>query len=116
MAIYTKHILSGTPASGRQIKVATTSSTGTTIHTADASATDEIWIYATNSSTADINLTIEFGGTTDPDDLIQLSVPGKAGLTLIIPGLILTGGLVVSAYAGSADVIMLSGYVNRITT
>ena len=115
MAIYTKHTLSGTPASGRQIKVTATSSTGTTIHTADASATDEIWIYATNSSTADVNLTIEYGGTTDPGDLIQLSVPGKAGLTLVIPGLILSGGLVITAYASIASVIMIGGYVNRIT-
>ena len=42
-----------------------------------------------------------------------------AGLVTIIPGLVLSGtgsaATTVKAFAGTANVIMLSGYVNRIT-
>ena len=102
---------------GKQIKVAATATAGTTIHTAVTGTTDydEIWIYATNNHTSAVNLTIEWGGTTSVDDLIQLSVPSKTGLYLIIPGLVLQNGAVVRAFAGTTNVICISGWVNRIT-
>jgi len=51
MATYEKLVLSGS-TDGAGIKVAATSSPGTTIHTASSTATtiDEIWIYATNNN------------------------------------------------------------------
>ncbi len=106
---------------GKPVKVVATSTTGTTIHTTGTSASiiDEIWIYAFNSDTVDRALTIEFGGTSAPDQNIVVTVPTKGGLILVIPGLILLGngsaGLTVSAFAAAANVITLSGYVNRIT-
>ena len=119
MATYTKVKLSGS-TDGRAIKVAATATPGTTIHTGSATATtyDEVWLYAVNSDTTDRKLTIEFGGTASPDDLIEFTVKAENGLYLIVPGLIIKGNatqLVVRAFAATANVVMIGGYVNRIT-
>jgi len=113
-ATFSKLVLSGS-TNGKQIKVAATATAGTTIHTAHATALDEIWIYAVNSSASSVKLTIEYGEATAPDGNIEVTVLPEAGLVTIIPGLILTNSLVVKAFAGTTNVIMLSGYVNRIT-
>ena len=34
---------------------------------------------------------------------------------MVVPGLVLTGSLVVKAFAGTANVLLVNGYVNRIT-
>lgn len=115
MATYTKTGLSGS-TNGKQILVAATSTPGTTIHTAvtGTSAWDEVWIYAQNNHTAAVNLTIEYGGTTSTVDLVQMSIPPKSGLYLIIPGLLLQNSCVVKAFAGTTNVISVSGFVNQI--
>ena len=118
MATFSKQILSGS-TDGRAIKVAATSSAGTTIHTASSTTTtlDEIWLYAANSSTTAVKLTVQWGGTTSPDDDIELTISGESGLILVVPGLILKGNatpLVVRAFAATANVITITGYVNRI--
>jgi hypothetical protein len=116
MAAYSKNKLSGS-SNGRQIKVAAVGTPGTLIHTAVAGLTDmdEVWLYVTNNHTASLALTIEFGGTTSPDDLIQMSVPSKQGLYLIVPGFVLNNGLAVRAFAQTANLLCISGWVNRIT-
>ena len=88
-----------------------------TVHTATSGTSnlDEIWLYAANTSAAAVVLTVEFGGTTDQDDLIELEIAADSGMTLIIPGLLLQNSLVVKAFAASANVININGYVNRIT-
>lgn len=115
MATFTKAKLSGS-TNGKAVKVAATSSTGTTIHTAvsGTSAWDEVWIYANNTSASAVKLTIEWGTTTAADGNIEQTIQGEAGLVLVIPGLIIQNGLVVTAFAGTADVILLTGYVNQI--
>ena len=120
MATFTKVALSGS-TQGKGIKVVATASTGTTIHATGTSSTtiDEIWLYAYNSSTGPVSLTVEFGGTTAPDNNIKIDIPPTSGLTLVVPGLILTGtgaaANTVTAFAGTANVVTLSGYVNRIS-
>ena len=116
MATYTKLRLSGS-ANGRQIKVGAIATPGTLLHTVVASTVDqhEVWLYATNNHTASLTLTIELGGTTSPDDLIQMSIPSKTGLFLIVPGLVLNNGLVIRAFAQTANLICISGWANLIT-
>ena len=120
MATLSKITLSGS-TDGRMVKVAATATAGTTIHTGSSTATtyDEIWLYAVNSSASSVKLTIEWGSTSSPDDLIELSIPAESGLYLIAPGLVLKGNssaaLVVRAFAGTTNVINIAGYVNRIT-
>lgn len=111
---FSKVKLSGS-TDGKQIKVAATATPGTTIHTAHATALDEIWIWAQNSDASDRLLTIEWGEATAPDGNIQQTIPLKSGLNLVVCGLVLTNSLVVKAFAASANVITLSGFVNRIT-
>jgi hypothetical protein len=102
------------------IKVAATATAGTTLHTGSATATtfDEIWLYAVNSSASAVKLTIEWGGVTSPDDLIESTIVSESGLVLISAGLIIKGNatpLVVRAFAATGDVINIAGFVNRIT-
>jgi len=110
---FTKVILSGS-TSGKQIKVAATATAGTTIHTAHATALDEIWLWAVNSSTTAVKITVEWGEATAPDGNIEVTVPGESGYLMVVPGLVLTGSLVVKAFAGTANVLLVNGYVNRI--
>ena len=114
MATYTKQFLSGS-TNGRGIKVVATATAGTTIHTAHATDKDEVYLYAYNSDTADIDLTIELGGTTAPDDNIVITLPVKAGRLCIVDGQPLSGSVVVKAFASSANKVVITGYVNRIT-
>jgi hypothetical protein len=119
MATFTKQILSGS-TDGKAIKVAATSiASGTTIHTGSTTSTtlDEIWLYAQNTSTSSVKLTIGWGGTTDPDDTIELTVQPEAGLVTVVPGFLIKGNataLVVRAAAATANVITIHGFVNRI--
>tara|TARA_Y100000004_G_scaffold172203_1_gene208822 strand:+ start:1254 stop:1610 length:357 start_codon:yes stop_codon:yes gene_type:complete len=117
MATFTKAHLSGA-ADGLAVKVAATSSTGTTIHTAVSGTTagsfSEVFLWATNTSTAAVQLTIEWGTTTAADGNIIVTVPPKEGLMAVVPGLILHNSKVVTAFAAQADVILLVGYANEI--
>jgi hypothetical protein len=113
---YKKRKLSGS-ADGRGIKVAATGSPGTLIHTAlsnvAANEWDEVWIKAVNTSGSAVKLTIQWGGTTDPDDLVEVTIPAESGFTEVIPGHVLQNGKEVRAFAATANVIVLHGFVNR---
>jgi hypothetical protein len=114
MSSFAKIQLSG-GTTGKNIKVAATGTPGTTIHTAHATSIDEIWLWACNSDTTDRKLTIEFGGTSSPDDTTEVTIPAESGWVTIVPGLTLTNSLVVKAFCATANVVMLNGFVNRIT-
>ena len=118
MATAVKRKLSGS-TDGKAIKVTQTATAGDTIHTAVAGTTsgtfDEVWLWAYNGHTEAVTLTIEFGGATVPDQNIIVSLDSKSGLVPIIPGLILQNGMVIKAFAGSADVITIIGFVNSMT-
>ena len=116
MATFSKQILTG-GTTGKNIKVVATSSAGTTIHTAIAGTSDldEVWLYAMNTDSSDRKLTIEYGGTTSPDDLTEITIGTEAGWVLVCPGLLLQNSLVVKAFAAAANVVVINGYVNRIT-
>ena len=119
MTTFTKVLLSGS-VDGRGIKIAAIAATGTTIHATGTSATtiDEIWLYASNTDSADHYLTIEFGGISAPDDDIKLIVPAMKGLALFVPGLVLTGtgaaACTVTAFADTTNKVSVFGYVNRV--
>lgn len=116
MATYSKQLLSGS-TNGKQIKVVATATAGTTIHTAVSGTSDfdEIWLYAVNSDTTARKLTIEWGEATSPDGSIEVTIAPEDGYVLIVPGLVLQNSLVVKAFAATANVILINGYVNRIT-
>lgn len=114
MATFSKIPLSGS-TNGKGINIAATATTGTTIHTAvsGTSSFDEVWMYAVNTSTTSVKLTVEYGGTTAADN-IEITIPGESGLVLVVPGLFLNNSQVVTAFAGTTNVISIHGYVNRV--
>jgi hypothetical protein len=117
MATFTKKILSGS-TDGKAIKVVQTATAGTTIHTGATTpitTLDEVWLYAVNSSASAVKLTLEWGEATAPDGNIELSIAAESGLVLVCAGLLLTNSRVVKAFAATANVILLHGFVNRIT-
>jgi|TARA_B110001454_G_scaffold190783_1_gene190150 hypothetical protein len=119
MATFSKELLSAS-TDGRAIKVAATATAGTLIHTGSTTATtiDELWLYAVNTDATDRKLTLEWGGVTVPDDLIEITIGAEAGLVLLAPGLLIKGNstaLLVRAFAATANVVDIHGYVNRIT-
>ncbi len=115
MATFTKVKLSAS-TDGKSIKIAATATAGTTVHTAHATALDEIYCWVSNSDTSDRTITIEWGGVTDPDNLLvkALTIPANSGPILVVPGLILTNSMVFAIFASSANKIVATGYVNRI--
>ena len=116
MATFSKELLSG-GTNGKNVKVVATATAGTTIHTAvsGTSDMDEVWLYAMNTDSDDRKLTIEYGGTTSPDDLTEITIGTEAGWVLVCPGLLLQNSLVIKAFAAAANVVVINGYVNRIT-
>ena len=115
MATFTKTVLSGS-TNGASILISASATPGVVIHTAQSgtSGLDEIWLYADNSSASTVKLKVEFGGTAEKDQ-IELNIPGESGLTLVVPGLVLNNSLVTRAFAATASVVSISGYVNRIS-
>ena len=104
--------------SGRQIKVTSTTSSGATaIHTAvsGSDAVDFITIEACNTHSTDVTLTLEWGGTTSPDDHIDLIITRKTGSVTVVSNRMMNGGLTISAYASVADVITIGGDVRQVT-
>jgi len=122
MATFSKLTLqpAGTTGTGLATLVAATATPGTAIHTASTVSTtiDEVWIYAFNSSASAVKVTIEWGETTAPNGHIEFTVPAENGLYALIPGLPIQGNAtarVIRAFAGTASVVTIHGFVNRIT-
>ena len=116
-SIFNKASLSGS-TNGLGIKIAATATPGTAIHTAVAGTTantfDEIWMWAVNSDTTARKLTVEYGGVTVPDHLIEVTVPPESGLFLIVPGFLIENGQNIKAFCATADVVVIYGYVNEV--
>ena len=114
MAIVRQKLSAST--NGRNVKVTGTNTAGAvTIHTADATALDQVTLFAVNTSASTVTLTIEWGGTTSPDDLVVVDLPANSGDRTIVDGRVLTGGLLVEAFASTASVVTINGFVDRIT-
>ena len=105
-------------SNGRGIKITGTTSGGAnTIHTATSTAgvIDEVWLYCYNSGSGNITLLLCLGGTTDPDDIVKITIPAQTGDILVLAGECFNGGVVIKAFADSANYLVIRGYVNRIT-
>lgn len=118
MATFTKKELSGS-TDGLGVKVTGTATAGAvTLHTATSSTAtgtyDEIWLYACNTSSSAVKLTLEWGTATAADGNIEITIQPEAGLVTLVPGLVLHNSKVVKAFAATADVILVFGFVNAI--
>ena len=120
MATFTKTLLSAS-SQGQPIIVVATASSGTTIHATGTSSSiiDEVWLYANNTSTSPVLLTVQFGGTGAVQNAKPITLAPQSGDVLIVAGLPLTGdgtnATTTRAFAATASVVTISGYVNRIS-
>lgn len=116
MATYSKHKFSNSSYGAPIIVYGTSSQQPTEIHSTQTSQSilDEVWLYASNSASVSVSLTVILEYSE-----ISLTIPSNSGLTLVIPGLIISGNgqgaTLVSAFSPTAGVISISGYVNRIS-
>ena len=110
----------------RGIKITTTASAGDTIHTAQASATlpDLLSVDIENTDTSARPFTLQWGGTTSPDDKITgLVLPGQC--LRVCTQKPIRNALVVkcfsgtmtwidgASYTGAANVLVVHGSVQR---
>lgn len=81
-----------------------------TVDTIDADEYDEIILYATNNDT--VTRTVQIGfGDDEAKDIIQASIPSKAGLAVIVPDLILGSAKIIVAAAEVTNVVVIHGKV-----
>lgn len=113
--IVTGSVLSGS-TDGKPIPVVQTGSPGTTIHTAGAQGFDEVYLFASNISDADVVLFIEWGGTTDPGDHLihSMALPANSAPYPISAGLRIKNSKVIRAYCSSASAVNITGWVNTV--
>ncbi len=105
--------LSGANANGGWLTITQQVSLGETIHAAHATALDEIWLWATNESTSSLVLTLQWGAAIDPQ---ITTIEPQAEPQLLIPGWLMTGSDELTAFCPTTALVMIHGYVNRITT
>jgi hypothetical protein len=122
----TKRVLSGsTHGVGIGIS-ATQGGTPITVHALSTSATttlDEIYIYAQNDYSETVDLILEWGQSATGAQIVT-PIPARDGMTLVVPGLVLTGSAcAISAFvafngsgslAASSAFVSVFGYANRI--
>lgn len=114
MATYSRTGLSGS-TNGKPIQIAATATLGTTVHTAVSSTStwDVLTLFATNTSASSVQLTIEWGAAGTANNII-VQIPGQAGNFPIVSNGMIQNGLLVTAFAGTTNVINITGYVNTI--
>jgi hypothetical protein len=102
---------------GKSILISLSALPGNLIHTAVNTTTgaDEVWLYASNTTASDNITTIYWGSTATSDFLSQTNIQAYAGLTLLIPGIIINNSLQIYALTSSPSAVNISGYINRIS-
>lgn len=102
---------------GRMVKVVQTATPGTLLHTAIAGTADMdiVTIYVCNTSASAVDVTIELGGVTSPDDTVILAaLASKRGFTLLVDRASLNNGVAIRAFASAANVIVAKVEVQRL--
>lgn len=102
---------------GRQIKVVATATAGTLLHTAVAGTAkiDIVKLEVVNTQVSGtVTLTVEWGGVTDPDDLIEIILQAQEGAVVVIDGRRINNGLAIRAFADVANVLLIYGEVDTV--
>ena len=110
MADVTREPLSG-GTSGRPIQiVGTTNVTANVLHTSGGE--DAIYIWAVSRHTSSVILTLQLGAQATAEQIPILLEPNRP--ELVLDGAVLTGSLVLDAFAALTNVCSCWGFVNRI--
>lgn len=113
MKNWTKIALTGASSSALIHITSTTTGSAHVIHTAGPSEIDEVYIWAQNQHTIDVQLNLEWEGATDPADFLRINVPFKEPPLLIVPGWPLSDSKDIQAWASVTAVLNIFGYVHR---
>jgi|TARA_R110002020_G_scaffold9613_4_gene37734 hypothetical protein len=102
---------------GLPILVAATATAGTVIHTATSTSgeLERVTLYAFNAHSSDLKLSIELGGVTIPKDVVEITITTEAGMVKVIENVVLSGGVVVRAFCGTANQVSVTGHVVRMS-
>lgn len=116
----TQRILLSGSTNGKPIKVTgTATGSSVTVHTAVTGTLemDTLFLWASNTSGTAATLTLEWGGTSDPDNLLvkAYSIAANSAPVMIASGIPLNNALVIKAFAGTANVLNVSGYCVRLS-
>lgn len=105
--------LSASTASTPGIPITATTATGggTTIHTADAQATDMVYAYITNNSSSTLTAYVQMGSTATTTSR-PVSVP-TGNWVLLIPGWPIRSAGVVGVWTTASTGLIVDGYVAR---
>jgi len=106
-------------ANGSYVNITASGSPGTLIHTATSTGNekDEVWLWGVDNTGSDASVVIEWGGTNDVTDVLNVGVAAAQGEQLLVAGRSLAGGLTVRAYSDftSATIsgVNIGGHINR---
>ena len=107
-------ILLNGSTNGKGVLIAATATAGTTIHTAITGTTqmDRLFIGFSNLHTSAVTLTIEWGGVTDPDNLLvkAYSMAAASSVEWLVWDAPIQNSLIVAAFASVANKIIATGY------
>ena len=108
---FARYKLSAADTSNEPIAVPSGSSNAVTIHQCDKSAVDEVYLWCSNYSNAEVTLTIGIGGVSAFQQII-ISIPKNSGLIQVYPG-IPHQQSEIKVFSNSSNTLSVLGYVNR---
>lgn len=110
---YTREPLSASTHGRGILLTGTGTGSSVTLHTAQASTTlvDVVTLYASNFGTTNLTVSIEWGGTTSPNDILTFDVPAKSTVCLV-SDLPIRNSLLVKGWASTANLVSIFGFVN----
>lgn len=117
MATYTP-VIGGTNGRAKKITGASAGAADTLYTvTNTAGEIDEVFMQAWNTDNAGAHkLTILLGGTTNPDDYLEINLPPEGGPVQILDGHRMNGGVVIKGFADTGNLVCVIVDVNRIAT
>lgn len=110
--------LSGS-TNGRGIKItATSAGAAQTLHSTGTTDPEDIRLQVRNELSQEVVLTILWGGTTNPDDYLEFTIPANKQLyTFLAQPLFPSGSaLDVKAFADQANALIILGTVQVLTS
>lgn len=108
---FTKKILSNAGANNLPIAISQTATAGNNLHLGTASKLQQVLLTVSNLHTADVELTLEIGGTATANQQ-KHTIPAKR--TIELPVITIYGAVQIAGFADQANKLNVNGEVNEI--
>lgn len=95
---------SGQSVNGEGVSITATATAGTLIHTYSGAGADLIKLWAANTSSASVKLTVEWGGVTAASNIV-VNIPAESVVCVADRRSLTGSGKTVAAFAGTTAVI-----------